>query len=144
MCSGDEYNAALDLTIPSTDDPSGVLCLDISKFTSGGGINGGIVNYAIQWPRPVPVCAKYWMKADCTRWTSYRLSQTPLSLSHDSILHPQIIWPKITNSPIDGATCINSTLDAGAAVMIAPRGMMFVWNEKDCSHASGIYDGNYY
>lgn len=144
VCSGDEYDADLNLAIPPTDDPRGVLCLDISKFVSGGGINGGIVNYAIHWPRPVPACAKYWMKADCNRSTRNQLSQTQLSSGHDGLLNSRLIWPKFVNTSIDGATCINSTLDAGAAFMIAPRGMMFFWNKKDCSHISRIYDGNDY
>lgn len=142
--SDDEYTANLNLPIPSTDDPGGRLCLNISSLISGGGINGGITNYAVIWPRPAPVCVEYWLNADCARSARRRGSQQPLSSSEDGSSNPRLIWPRVTNTPVAGATCINSTVDAGAGVMVAPRGMLFSWNERDCSRASGVYDGQYY
>ena len=143
--SDDEYTANLNLPIPSTDDPGGPLCLNISSLISGGGINGGITNYAVIWPRPAPVCVEYWLKADCARSVRHRGSQQPLSSGDDDgSSNPRLIWPRVTNTPVAGATCINSTVDAGAGVMVAPQGMLFSWNERDCSRASSVYDGQYY
>lgn len=48
--SDNDYKANLSLAMPTVAAKKQPQCLDISELTSGGGINGGIVNYPLHWP----------------------------------------------------------------------------------------------